>query len=62
MTDRARFLKKKKIGCPKLGFLLYSPVWLLVFLDSLQQCLTCSRSKIHEQSFWGPKFGPKGPK
>ena len=54
-----------KLG-PTLGFLPFSQVWSLVFLelaynDSLQQCLTSSTCKIHEKIL-GPKFGSKGPK
>ena len=40
---------------------------LLVFLeitysDTLQQCLTSSRSKIHKKKFWGPNLGQRGQK
>ena len=55
---------------PKLVFLQFSQVWFISFPwycihDSLQQCLTCSRNKIHEKNFGdpnllqGPKIGPQ---
>ena len=28
--------------------------------DSLQQCLTSNKSKIHEKKNWGPNLGQKG--
>ena len=54
----------------KLGFLQFSQVWFISFPwycihDSLQQCLTCSRNKIHEKNlgdpnlFKGAKIGPE---
>ena len=51
----------------KLGFFHFLKFGSLVFLeiaynDSVQQSVTSSRGKIHEKSFWGPKFVPKGPK
>ena len=59
----------------KWGFLPISWVWIICFLevrlislkflgydDSLRQCLTSSRGITHEEKFWGPKFGPNGPK
>ena len=71
MSDEARFILKSwqsefgpKSG-PKLGFLSFSKVWFIVFLeirynDSLQQCLTFSRGKIHEKHFWGPNLDRRG--
>ena len=76
VTDWARFLKKKfdsrnlgQIGKNQVQNKVFShslKFGSLVFLDvayndSLQQCLTSSRGKIHEKNFW-PKFLPKGPK
>ena len=77
MTDGARFLKKKKIGCPNWGptclyqaqnevFRHFLKFVSLVFLeiaynDSLQQCLTSSGGKTHKK-IWRPKFGPNKPK
>ena len=72
MTDEAKFLKKNwriwaKIGPKTRFFCHFLKFGSLVFLetaycDSLQQCLTSSRGKIHEKNFLGLKFGPKGPK
>ena len=72
MTEEARFLGKKKIGSPNLGptginqaqnevfeFGLY--VFLeITYDDSLRQCLTSSRGKIHEKKFWCPNLGQTG--
>ena len=72
MTDGARFLKTKfwrpKSGpdVPKSGLNLgFLPIGLLVFLenaysDSLQHCLTSSRSKINEKKIQGSNVGQKG--
>ena len=75
-TDDARFLKKKltarilakwaKIGQKKVFCHFYKFV-LLVFHkiahnDSLQQCLTSSRGKIHTKKIFLPQFGLKEPK
>ena len=74
MTDKARFLKKKKLAaqvCSNIGpetrfFAIFSS-WarLLVFLEivynhSLQQCLTSRKGKIDEEDFWGPHLGQRG--
>ena len=56
--------KRPKIR-PKISFFChFLKFGSLVFLeiahnDSLQQCLTCSRDKIHEKKNWEPKFGAK---
>ena len=49
----------------KLGFLPFSYVGLIIFpwiaySDSLQQCLTSDRAKIHEKKIWGPNLGQMG--
>ena len=49
---------------PKLGFLPFSH-GTLVFLeiacnDSLPQCLTSSRGKLHGKFFGGPNLGQRG--
>ena len=31
----------------------------IAYSDSLQQFLTCSRGKIHENKLWGPNLGPR---
>ena len=66
MTDKARYLKKKKWqpefwpdgpkSGQKLVFFSFLQFGALVFLDiayndSLQQCITCSRGKNHENIF-----------
>ena len=56
---------------PKLGFMPFYQVWFISFPwnciqwyhrtdDTLQQCLTSSRGKIHEKTFWGPNFAQRG--
>ena len=45
----------------KLGFLTFLQLASLVFFeiaydDSLQQCLTFSRGKIHKKKFWDPNM------
>ena len=74
MADRTRFLGKKwqpefgpsgpKLD-PKLGLCHFLKYCSLVFpdityADSLQQCLTSSRDKIHEKKFLGPNLGQRG--
>ena len=53
---------------PKLdltpGLRPFSQIWFISFLevaynDSLQQCLTCSRDKIHKKKNLGPNLGLK---
>ena len=45
---------EKKIWWPKFGSLVFLEI---AYNDSLQQCLTTSRGRIHEKKFYGPKFG-----
>ena len=68
------FQKKKKNGGkfgpngtksgPQLGFLLFSQVWFIVFLEiaynnTVQQFLTSIRGKIYEKKFGGPNLGQR---
>ena len=59
--------KWAKIGPKTSFFFIFSSFGSLVFLEiafnnTLQQCLTCSIGKIHENKFFEPKYGPKWPK
>ena len=57
--------KEAKI-CPETRFFCYflkfgSLVFVeIAYSDSLQQCLTCSRGKMYEKSFWGPNLCQRG--
>ena len=75
MTDEGRFLKKKnfvtriwakwaKIGLEtrfchflKFGSLVFPEI---TYNNSLQQCLTSSRGKIHEKKICGSNLGQRG--
>ena len=41
----------------KFGSLVFLEI---AYNDSLQQCLTSTRGKIHQKKFWSPNFGQKG--
>ena len=41
----------------KLGSLVFLEI---AYNDSFQQCLTCSRGKIHEKNILGPNLGQIG--
>ena len=43
----------------KFGSLVFLEI---AYSDSLEQCLTFSRGKIHQKKNLEPKFGPKGSK
>ena len=43
----------------KIGSLVFLEI---AYNDSLQQCLTSSRGKAHEEKFLRPKYGPSKPK
>ena len=74
MTDEARFLKKimaaqirAKMRPETRFFYHFLKFGSLIFLeitytDSLQQCLTSSRGKIHEKKFLGPNLGQRSQK
>ena len=70
VTDRAKFLKKKKLAArilangtkwgPKLRLFYFLKFGLLVFLEvaySLQQCLTSTRDTSREKKSGGTNFG-----
>ena len=75
VTNEARFLKKKlaariwgewgkmepkiRVFCHflKIGSFVFLEI---VYNDSLQQCLTSSRSKIHKKIFWSPNLSQRG--
>ena len=74
---RSQIFEKKKLATefgtngpksgPKLAFYHFLKFGSIVFLeftysDSLQQCLTSSRSKIYKKFLFEPTFGPKEPK
>ena len=60
-----KFVPKGPKSGLKLGFLSFSQVWFLGFLeiaynDSVQQCVTSSKGKIREKVFWGPDLCQRG--
>ena len=74
MTDKPRFLGGEKKWQPGFGpesdlklvffchFLKFGSLVLLeiAYNDSLQQCLTSSRGKIHYKNFCDPNFDQMG--
>ena len=62
---KKNFRPKGPNSVSKLGFFHFLKFGSLILLeiacsDSLQQCLTCSRAKIHEKKFWCPNLGQRG--
>ena len=49
---------RNQVFCQFLQFVSLA-FFEIAYNDSLQQCLTSSRGKIHEKKFRGPKLGPK---